>query len=309
MNGTKPLVSICCVTYNHENFICDAIDSFLMQKTTFPIEIIIHDDASRDKTPEIVKRYADKHPDLIVPIFQAENQLSKGVKIFSTYVLPKIRGKYIALCEGDDYWIDPFKLQKQFDYIKNDFEVSLCFHAVIKADQKTGREEIVRAERFLKNNYLEVQELLLSEWVHHTTSLLLLAEVLIKYKDFIELCPAGDIAFKLLASKHGKIGYIPDVMAVYRKNSDGSWSSKKRDLKFNYLWMKKYIKMLNAYNKLTDYKNTSLISIAKKRQRIGFIKRTLRYYLKKLGFFSTIQRLNTIRKIKMDNMVNMILII
>ena len=118
-----PLVSICCATYNHERYIRDVIDGFLMQKTTFPIEIIIHDDASTDETARIVKEYAEKHPDLIVPIFQTENQYSKNKEsIFAWFVYPRSRGKYIALCEGDDYWVDPIKLQKQVDYLeKNGF--------------------------------------------------------------------------------------------------------------------------------------------------------------------------------------------
>lgn len=99
----SPLVSICCTTYNHENFIREAIKGFLIQKTNFPVEIIIHDDASTDGTAIIVKEYADKHPELIIPIFQKENQYSKGVKPFLNYLIPKARGKYIDVCEGDDY--------------------------------------------------------------------------------------------------------------------------------------------------------------------------------------------------------------
>ena len=87
-----------------------------MQKTTFPIEIIIHDDASTDGTAKIVKEYADKYPDLIVPILQTENQYSQGIKPSQNFVFPRARGKYIAFCEGDDYWTDPYKLQKQVDF-------------------------------------------------------------------------------------------------------------------------------------------------------------------------------------------------
>lgn len=117
MNDTKPLVSVCCITYNHANYIRDAIEGFLMQKTTFPIEILIHDDASTDGTAEIVKGYAEKHPDLIFPIFQKENQYSKGKKPNQEFNFPRARGKYIALCEGDDYWINPLKLQKQVEFL------------------------------------------------------------------------------------------------------------------------------------------------------------------------------------------------
>lgn len=112
-----PLVSICCLTYNHVEYIRDAIESFLMQKTTFPIEILIYDDASTDGTAEIIREYEKKYPNLIFPIYQQENQWSKGN---SPGIINRQRakGKYLAYCEGDDYWTDSFKLQKQVDFLE-----------------------------------------------------------------------------------------------------------------------------------------------------------------------------------------------
>jgi len=110
-SNNTPLVSICCMTYNHEPYIRQCIEGFLIQKTSFSFEIIIHDDASSDKTADIVREYSMKYPTIIHPILQVENQFSKGVKIFQTYVQHRIKGKYIAFCEGDDYWIDPQKLE------------------------------------------------------------------------------------------------------------------------------------------------------------------------------------------------------
>ena len=96
------MASICCITYNHENYIADAIESFLMQKTNFNYEIIIYDDASTDKTADIIREYETKYPGLIKPIYQTENQYSKGVKTIN-FSLQRAEGKYIAVCEGDDY--------------------------------------------------------------------------------------------------------------------------------------------------------------------------------------------------------------
>ena len=110
-SSKNPLVSICCITYNHEKFIKDAIEGFLMQKTDFPIEILIHDDASTDGTTEIIKKYEKEYPDLIHAVYQTENQYSQGKKVFPI-LANQASGKYIALCEGDDYWTDPLKLQK-----------------------------------------------------------------------------------------------------------------------------------------------------------------------------------------------------
>lgn len=110
----EPLVSICCITYNHAPYIRQCLEGFLIQKTTFPFEILIHDDASTDGTADIIREYEARYPHLIKPIYQVENQYSKGTKISSTYNYPRAKGKYIALCEGDDYWTDPLKLQNKF---------------------------------------------------------------------------------------------------------------------------------------------------------------------------------------------------
>ncbi|MFK2238497.1 glycosyltransferase family 2 protein [Bacteroides fragilis] len=110
---TPPLVSIFCITYNHSSYIRQCLDGFLIQKTNFPFEVLIHDDASTDDTAGIIKEYEAKYPDIIKPIYQVENQYSKGLDINIVYNLPRARGKYIAMCEGDDYWIDPLKLQNK----------------------------------------------------------------------------------------------------------------------------------------------------------------------------------------------------
>ncbi|HAX96890.1 MAG TPA: glycosyl transferase family 2, partial [Prolixibacteraceae bacterium] len=131
IESEQPLVSICCITYNQEKFIRDAIEGFLMQKTKFPIEVIIHDDASTDKTTDIIREYQSAHPDLIRAIYQSENQFSKGLDQALKHVYGGARGKYIALCEGDDYWTDPLKLQKQVDFMEAHPECTICFHQTL----------------------------------------------------------------------------------------------------------------------------------------------------------------------------------
>jgi glycosyltransferase involved in cell wall biosynthesis len=115
----KPLVSILCDTFKHEAYLSDALEGFLSQKTNFPFEIIVHEDASPDGTPAILKEFESRYPLLIKPIYQTENQYSNpDVDIWGDITFPKAKGKYIALCEGDDYWIDPYKLQKQVDFLE-----------------------------------------------------------------------------------------------------------------------------------------------------------------------------------------------
>lgn len=123
-----PLVSICCITYNHAPFIRQCLEGFLMQKGV-DYEILIHDDCSTDGTTEIVKEYAAKYPDLIFPLYETENQFCKpGRESMDFYNYRRARGKYIAYCEGDDYWTDPYKLQKQVDFMEANPEYSLCYH-------------------------------------------------------------------------------------------------------------------------------------------------------------------------------------
>ena len=115
MENDTPLVSIVCDMYNHAPFVRDALDGFLAQKTSFPIEIIVHDDASTDGTADIIREYEQRHPDLFRCIYREQNIYQSDPKILEHYVFPLVRGKYVAICEGDDYWTSPDKLQTQID--------------------------------------------------------------------------------------------------------------------------------------------------------------------------------------------------
>ena len=125
---TIPLVSISCITYNHASYIRECLEGFLMQKTNFPFEILIHDDASTDGTADIIREYEVKYPDLIKPILREKNLYSQGIRSIDQFNYERAQGKYIALCEGDDFWTDPNKLQIQFDFMESHPDYSLCMH-------------------------------------------------------------------------------------------------------------------------------------------------------------------------------------
>ncbi|MGI6322517.1 MAG: glycosyltransferase [Bacteroidales bacterium] len=154
--SNNPLVSIGCITYNQVNYIKNTIEGFLLQRTTFPIEIIIHDDASNDNTQQIIREYEEKYPNLIGAIYQSENQYSKGVKPLINIVFNKARGKYIAICEGDDYWIDPYKLQKQVDFLEKNTEFGLVFTDVQITDKNNS---------VIKNRGYNIRKRYTSGWI------------------------------------------------------------------------------------------------------------------------------------------------
>ena len=221
----EPKVSICCITYNHEKYIRDAIEGFLLQKTTFPIEVIIHDDASTDGTANIVKEYADKYPRLIVPILQSENQWSKGVRPSPTYVWPRARGKYIALCEGDDYWTDPLKLQKQMDFLEEHQDCSLCFHAVkFVYANNPEKNYIRRPKRIPKDFKFEMKHIILQNSFIHTSSIMFLGEHIKELPKWLKNAPIGDLPLILLLASKGRMGFINQVMSTYRVGTPNSWS-------------------------------------------------------------------------------------
>ena len=145
MDEKTPLVSVICLTYNHEKYIRRCLEGLLKQKTGFDYEVIVHDDASTDATPDLVREYAEKAPDIIKPILQKENRFSRGLSIIEPVILPVLRGKYVAMCEGDDYWTDPLKLEKQVRALADHPDCRLCLHLV---DNVTEQGEPMNATSF-----------------------------------------------------------------------------------------------------------------------------------------------------------------
>ena len=128
-------VSVICLTYNHQKYIRQCLESLVNQETDFNYEIIVHDDASTDNTADIVREFEKQYPEKMITIYQTENQYSKNVKITRNYIFPIVRGKYIAYCEGDDFWTDNHKLQIQFDAMEKNNKLRFCVHRVLTCDE------------------------------------------------------------------------------------------------------------------------------------------------------------------------------
>lgn len=222
MNESLPLVSICCITYNQEKYIRQCLDGFIMQKTDFEFEVIIHDDASTDSTAEIIREYEEKYPNIIKPIYQIENQYTKGKGILIPFVYPRAKAKYIALCEGDDYWTDPYKLQKQVDFLENNEEYSLCFHNAIEHWEDGSREDSIFSD-VEDREYSAVE--IYKKWTIPTASVVFRKTVIdsLRYKE-VSSNPKfiyGDIILFLTCAELGKLRGFTDVMSIYRRHSGG----------------------------------------------------------------------------------------
>jgi glycosyltransferase involved in cell wall biosynthesis len=222
------MVSISCLTYNHEPYIREAIESFLNQKTTFPFEILIHDDASTDKTAEIIREYELKNPHLIKPIYQTENHYVKKYKTIVQVQRGRAKGKYYAMCEGDDYWTDPYKLQKQVDFLEANPKFSFCFHDACILNQGTGEKQKRIGDRKI-DEIVDLKSLILQKNI--VTASLLFKNFLnwSDLPDWYFRVKAGDYALMILLAEKGLGKYIPDTMSVYRIHEGGVWSRENQD--------------------------------------------------------------------------------
>ena len=227
MKKNKIIVSVFCATYNHGKYIRDALEGFVSQKTSFPFEVIVHDDASTDNTAEVIKEYEKKYPDIIKPIYQSENIHEKKIDMIYTYILPNTEGKYIALCEGDDYWIDEYKLQKQVDYMEQHPECSLITHKSYVLNCDDGKMTIFSDADFSNTNWNIPQKIAISNLeLFQTASMLFRKSYYYTNKHFLRTHPMFDYVHKILLATEGNVHIIPDIMSVYRKNARGSWTQR-----------------------------------------------------------------------------------
>lgn len=215
MIKNKPLVSISCVTYNHAPYLRQCLDGFFMQKCDFEYEILLHDDASTDGSQEIVKEYMEKYPGIIKPIFQTKNQYSQGVRSMSmTFNAPRAQGKYIALCESDDYWTDPLKLQKQVDFLEEneDYIACGCYVDIIRQGKL-----VISEKPLIDKSYNQLD--LIGKHPFPTLTTLFRN---IDLKEFSEYkIIVGDIELFMYLSQYGNFKKLPFRGGVYRIHPGG----------------------------------------------------------------------------------------
>lgn len=235
------MVCIRCATYNHELYIRDCLEGFVMQKTNFKFVAIVHDDASTDKTADIIREYEAKYPDIIKPIYETENQYSKrdgSLGRIMDAAIDATGAKYVALCEGDDYWTDPLKLQRQVDYLEGHEECVMCAHAANwEMNGKIERNDICHDEEC----DLTTDEVIREGGLYlATASLTFRREMSDLWPSWRKNANVGDYPLQILGTLQGELHYFPDIMCVYRYQASGSWTAanlgrKDRNLDYFYV--------------------------------------------------------------------------
>lgn len=222
-----PLVSIVCITYNHEKFINEAIDSFLRQKTNFPFEVVIGDDCSSDNTAEVVKKYVKQYPS-IIKFTARDKNIGMSANLIDCF--NKCNGRYIAICEGDDYWVTPEKLQIQVDLMVQYPDTNISFHPAYALEGHKLKREKIFSNYGDKIKIFSLNEVVLGGGGFMSTqSLVLRADVLKNAPDWFYEYPI-DYFIQILGSINNGGLYIPSIFSAYRVNVKGSWSENQRNI-------------------------------------------------------------------------------
>lgn len=249
------MVDVLMITYNHEKYVEHAINSILMQKTDFNFKLLIHDDASTDKTPEIIKRYKERYPDKIEAVLQQENQFLKGKRSPNDYLIPLVKSKYIATCEGDDFWIDEYKLQKQVDFMESHPECSAVAARYYEVDvneniKKVSHEGMPTDCFYNKENVLKYGVATL-----HINSVLIPTSIRCS-KRYIDgkrqCCTLGGHSFLIyFLATQGLIYISSDIMSSWRMNNEiggTSFCSRNRAHPISYA-----VELLRMYNRYRGF--------------------------------------------------------
>jgi len=261
----KLTVTVWCYVYNHEKYLRQCLEGFVMQKTDFPFEVIVHDDVSQDGSVAIIREYAAKYPDIIKPVIETENQYSKRDGSLNRVMVSHTEGKYVAICEGDDFWIDPFKLQKQVDFMENHPDYTMCAHnAIIYHQDNSTIESFTQRPQ---DADLSVHDAI-HNWRIPTASVVVKSEYM-EYPDWMARIYSSDYALILRAINGGKIRIMKDYMSVYRMDSTGN--SVSSHLTDGYVYAQQNI-LLESFNKGTNGKYDKEIS-----ERMKINSRYVRY--------------------------------
>ena len=286
----RPLVSISCTTFNHESYIEDALKGFLIQKTDFPFEILIHDDASTDRTADIIHEYHMRYPRIIKPILQMENQYSQGIKP-SRFNSSRARGEFLAVCEGDDYWTSPDKLAKQVEGLQEHPDIDLCFHPAIKRDYARNRETEIGKYAVAAQHIVPVEQIIMkTHGLIPTAAVMFRKNILTELKAFRNsqsYLAVGDIYLFFFGARRGGALFINEVMSVYRAHVPGSWTQKnKANYKRRMQNIQVRVRSYHELDKATNQRYGDAFKRDNSRRILGIVKDPQIPYFDKYHFYA-----------------------
>ena len=276
MNNETLLVSVVMITYGHEKFIEQAINGVLMQECSFDFELIVANDCSPDNSDTIIQSIIDNHPKGSKLKYVRHN---KNIGMMPNFIsaLQSATAKYIALCEGDDYWTDPLKLQKQVDFLESNLDYSMSCHNAEIIYENSDKKPIIFSDN--RVSYDISMETIVEKWVIPTASMVFRREYVVNLPEWFDKIYSGDFTLALFLRHSGKIWFFHDLMSVYRVDYTGSSASatygKRGIFVFN-----QHISLLNYFNIYTTFKYAIIIE-----KRISQIKEELKFLeLKEKGF-------------------------
>jgi glycosyltransferase involved in cell wall biosynthesis len=247
----RPMVSVVCTAFNHEAYIDDAIKGFLIQETTFPFEVIIHDDASTDRTADKIRAFQHRYPNIIKCIYQSENQYSKGRRpLLHTFHLS--RGKYIAICEGDDFWISETKLQKQYEAMVERPDINICIHSAYAEANELGRTYTQFGFASDAATVLPAAQVIKGRGGFCATASIMITSAFAKnLPPWLEQAPVLDLFIQALGAFDSGALYVPDILCVYRLRTPGSWTNRLAAAYISLAWLSSYEVALNNLDRET----------------------------------------------------------
>ncbi len=261
---TNPALSVLLVTYNHAKYVAQALDSILMQRTDFDFEVVVADDCSSDSTLNIIKEYQQQHSQLRVLPAEAHVGISRNYQ----RGFAACRGRYIAVLEGDDYWISPRKLQAMSAFLNRNPHCSFCFHRIIRYDQHP-ETVAVHPAHWTVEQILTANELAGGNFIGGMSTCVYRREIIAALKPQVWQLEIREWLFNLVVAQHGPIGYVPQILSVYRAHPEGIWS-----LKSLSATLPELLKLIDCYDEFLDFKFTRELQAFRQRLAPGLTMRS-----------------------------------
>ena len=256
LNLELPLVSVACITYNHEKYISEALDSILMQETSFPFEIVVGEDCSTDNSIEIIEVYRNKYPRIIRVL---TSEVNVGGQKNALRIFLACRGKYTALCEGDDYWTSSFKLQHQVVKLRENPKYNICIHPVLGAME--GSPNAYEEGGHYNSDKLVACDDVIGNALgyFYAVSIMVKTRVLHNLPSWYVELPVGDLYIGILSSIPNGVLYLNTNMATYRKNVENSWTQRVMSSDIRFKWLKDINVSVNELDSYLDYKYSNAL--------------------------------------------------